>query len=779
MERQNLDQITKNGHQRIDPSRLEVLREMFLGNWKMYLLSLILCVVAAMIFLRYQTPRYKIHASILVRDDTKGSDFGEAIVLQGLGLSSSGKSNVDNEVEVLRSRTLAESVIKDLQLYVEYYTSGNIKTSQLYEEAPVTLHFLTYKLSKSQATTYTVSLKKAGFILGDGARSWQAAFGDTLRLPAGTAILRRTTFPFIPENTYTIRIPDIAQCVKTYRKVLSISATNKQVSMINLVLTDILPEKGEAILKQHIYKYIGNSIDDKNRIADSTISFIDQNLRIVAAELREIESRIEQFRRRNHLTDIGGQSKILLENSSQNVREKNEYEVQLKVIELLQNFLKQHPNRVIPASLVMYEASFTDLINRYNELQMTQTTELMGHTEEHPLLLNIKDKLTELREQIEIGIEAKKSSLQIGISQRDRYSAGFQMQMDLMPAMEATFLDYSRQQQIKQELYIFLLKKRVETTLSKSSTLSNARIIDLPKADDIPYTPNRQLILLVAVLAGIALPSALLYGKGIADPRITTETEIRAVVAAPLLGRIGHNTNPGLDVFSNSVYHVVAEQFRVLRSNLQGLNLHEQKTILLTSSMSGEGKSLITINLAISLAMMDRKVLLMEFDFRKPRIASYLGLKPQGITDALVSGKPIERFIQKSSKPENFHLLVCGQVPPNPAELLATHKISELITSLKTQYDYILFDTPPIGIVTDAQVLSQYADTTLFIIRLRHTFKHQLNEIQELKDKNRLPNLNIVVNDVPVKPGHHYRYKYQTEDTPPSPIVRWLRKITS
>jgi tyrosine-protein kinase Etk/Wzc len=776
MDIRNLDQITKVDRERFDASKLHKFTETFFQHWRWLLVSIVACILAALVFLRYQTPAYKINASILVRDDTKGSDFGDAIVLQGLGLSSTGKSNVDNEVEVLRSRTLAESVVRDLQLHVQYFTTGNIKTSQLYLETPVIMQFFPTLTAKVRTERYTIRLTKTGYELSDEERAWQAAFGDTLLLPGGAAVLRRTNFPFIPDNTYTIRIADVDQCVKNYRKSLHISATNKQVSLINLSLTDILPKKGEAILKRHLQNYLNNSINDKNRIADSTIAFIDHNLRIVSAELLEAENRIEKFRRSNHLTDLDVQNRLLIENSSQTNNERKQYLVQLTVIDLLQNFLKRNPESVIPASLVMYDASFTDLINRYNGLQMSRKSALLGNTEAHPLVVNIKEQLMDLRQNIEIAIEAKKSSLKISVAQLDTYHNQYQQQLGLMPAKESTYLDYNRQQQIKQELYIFLLKKRVETSLSKSSTLGNGRIIDTPKADSFPYTPNRQLILMMALFIGLGIPSALLYGKETFNAKVTTEADIEANVSAPILAKIGHNTGTTMLVFDNLNYNVVAEQFRVLRSNLQFLNLNEQKIILLTSSMGGEGKSFITINLAIALALMEKKVLLMEFDFRKPKIAAYLGLNHHGITDALITGVDIEQFIQNSGKADHFDVLVCGSIPPNPAELLATNKISAFITTLKTKYDYILFDTPPIGIVTDAQILSQYADATLFIIRLHHTFKHQLNEIQELISKKRFSNLNLIVNDVPASSSDVYRYTYQTDSKPRWPVAQWLNK---
>ena len=758
---------------------LQRLVNQFFQNWHWFILSLFLSLLIAMIFLRYKTPEYKINASLLVRDDTKGSDLGDAIVLQGLGLAS-GKSNVDNEVELLKSRTLNESVVKDLQLYVQYFSSGKIKKTEIYGNTPIVLHFVDSELVsvKPEFEDYNFSFGKNGkFNFSNRNRAWQGKFGDTLSLPEGKAILIKTAYPIIAENSYSVRISRIDVTVKKYSKVLSISATNKLVSTINLSLTETIPGKGEAMLSRHIANYLKASVNDKNRIADSTIAFIDENLRFVSGELLAVEKDIEHFRKTNHLADINESSRILLQNSGQTNQEQIENEVQLSIMESLQIYLKEHPERVVPASLAIHESNFTDLITKYNELHLSRSSILMTSTREHPFVKNLDEQLASLKENIENSIEAKKISLKVHISQLYNHKSQFQKDIDLVPGKERIFMDYSRQQQIKQELYIFLLKKRIETSLSKSSTLANGRIVDAAKADTIPFKPSRQLTVLLAILIGLGFPALVIYSKTLLNTRVSDKSDIFAHTVAPLIAEIGNKATKHINVFQADSPHQLPEQFRVLRTNLNHLTKTGNKIILLTSAMGGEGKSFIAINLATSLAMMNKKVILVEFDFRKPRLGTYLNISGKGIVDYLTSDKSLDAFIQKTSISEHLDILLCGTIPSDPVELISLPKTEAMIHLLTDQYDYVLFDSAPIGVVTDAQILGQFAQITLYVVRRQFTLMQQLTQIQELVGQAKLPKLNIVFNDCRSEPGSQYGYGYHENNKPKPILSRLLAKL--
>lgn len=761
----NLERLTAipNGAQ--NELLIQKIKQLFY-NWHWFALSLAVCLCAGFVFLRYSTPKYEINASILVKDDTKGTDFGEAALLESLGLSS-GKSNVDNEVEVLKSRTLMESVVKDLQLYVQYFASGNVKTTEIYEKSPFLLIYTDSKLNQfsKPEVTYFLSFKgKNQFVITDEINTWHQTFGDTFSLSNVPVIIKKTLFKPASEDVYSIKISGIEQTVNKYSQELSISATNKLVSIISLKLTDILPFKAEIVLKKLVKNYLLASVTDKNRIADSTIAFIDQNLILVSNELMGIEKQIEDFRTANHVTDISEQTRLLLENNSQYDKEKITTEVQLKVIESLLTFIINNPSKVIPSSIIMQEASFVSMAGNYNDTQLIRERALTGTTNEHPTVQNLNRQLIRIREDLIISITSKKRELQLSVKEFNKYALGFQSKIDHIPAQERVFLDYARKQEIKQELYVFLLKKRVETSISKSSTIANGRIIDSPKADGIPVTPNKQLTLILAILLGISFPIAYFYVREIFNTRITGKSDIINIIKTPIIAEIGHNKLKGINVIQQNSRDYIAEQFRTLRTNVQFLSVvNTDQIILVTSSMGGEGKTFISVNLCTTLQLTGKKVILIEFDLRKPKIAGYLQLKGKGLTDFIMSDLPANDIIQPSGISAHFDVITSGPVPPNPSELIMSPKIKTLITQLKKEYDYIILDTAPIGLVTDARLLSHYADISLYVIRQKFTFRHQLEIIEDISGNKLLPKLYLILNDVKAIPGYGYNYGYNSK----------------
>ena len=746
-------------------ANLSVLKNIskLLINWPWLILSQIICLTTGFIYLRYSTPQYEITSTILVKDDTKGTDIGEAAILENLGLGA-GQSNVDNEVEILKSRTLIESVVRDLQLYIRYYVSGNIKTAEIYDKSPVRMRIVNPETipANNPEKMYHLTFKADNrFTLTDDISTWNQAFGDTFLIPNGRVVLTTTSSKPDPENAYSIKITGFEEAVKRHSQQLSISAANKQVSIITLKMTDKLPFKGEALLKQLVVNYLQSSVTDKNRIADSTIAFIDQNLSQVSLELTGIEKQIEAFRRKNHITDITEQSRLLLSNSSMYDKSKMEADVQLKIIASLRSFLQNNPFGIIPSSAVLQSPDFIALAEKYNSLQLARDKAALNYNEQHPVIQNLQFQLSRIREEISQQIEAKQKELQINKKELDRSISAFQNEMNYIPATQRIFLDYARNQQIKQELYIFLLKKRIETSVSKSSTLASGRIIDIAKADTIPISPSRQLTILLAILTGFGIPLVVISLYDILNVRISGKEEITRQTDIPLIAEIGHKQLTGIHVFEQRSRDPISEQFRTLRTNLQFLTaVKGSKVLLITSSMGGEGKTFIAINICSALRLTNKKVILVECDLRKPKIASYLNIKEKGLTEYIISGPEENVIIQHSGNAESFDVITAGTIPPNPAELLLSDKVSDLIFNLKQDYDYIILDSAPIGLVTDARLLSHYADISLYVIREKFTFKHQLTDINNILKDELLPKLHLVLNDVKTTPGYGYNYGY-------------------
>ncbi|WP_162915547.1 GumC family protein [Paraflavitalea soli] len=741
----------------------------FFRLWPWLIVSAVLGVGLAYCYLRISFPAYKIHASVLVQDDNKSTDLGEASILRDFGLM--GKSNVDNEAEIFKSRSLMEQVVRDMRLNVSYYSEGKVKNTETYGGRPVDFRFLVPSTDTSDIKTqYVLQFNKSSitnFTLTNNEQEYKGHLGDTIQLPEGPAVVTPAAgyAKWQYETPLTIAVVPVDAATQKYLASLKVEIPNKQVSVIYLTLSDIIPAKGEAILNQLIAAYMQANVTDKNRIADSTIQFIQERLRLVFGELNDIEKDIERFKTDNKLTDLTAQSGLLLQNTSEYAKQQTGQEVQLSVVQALEQFLKDNLNnaRVVPSSLVMQDANFIALVQRYNETQMQRDRMLMSLTASHPSVITTEEQLSNLRIELLSSIASVKKGIEVSVSELKKRTAGMESTITTIPAKERTFLDYSRQQAIKQELYLFLLKKMEETAISKSATIASARVIDRAKSDPSPFKPSKTMILFVGLMGGLVLPFAISFGKDMINTKVASMEDIVNNTTIPVLAEIGHNNANQVVAVTMNSRQLIAEQFRSLRTNLQYLIPNKlEKTILITSSMSGEGKSFLSINLAATLALANKKVILLELDLRKPKISENLGLQKTGFTNYIISeGADWRTMIQGAGQQINFDVFASGPLPPNPTELLMLPKVTQLMEELKASYDYIIIDSPPAGMVTDAEIMASYANLTIYVVRHHYTYRQQIRLVEKLYHKQTLPRINIVVNDVDIRKGHYgYGYGY-------------------
>lgn len=737
--------------------------------WPWVFLSTVICLSLVFIYLKFASPEFKIHASLLVEDDQKGSEFGDLSVLQDFGLLG-GKSNVDNEAEILKSRSLMEQVTKKLNLPVIYFIQGKFKATEIYAIRPVNVQFISampgLNVDQLEYSVQFDQKDRTHFKLFSKQKKIDARLGDTLRLEEGTMVLNTgpgfASWPADHQLLFSIIPMDVV--VQDLMNTLVIEIPNKQVSVIYLTLTQTLPEKGAAILNTLLAEYLQGSVDDKNRIAESTISFIDDRLKLVTGELAGVEKEIEGFKTTNKLTDITEQSRIMLENTSEYARQQTTQEVALSVIEGLEQFLKDNKDnsRVVPSSLVMQDPSFLAIIERYNQAKLERDKMLMSLTPQHPSVLTLDGQLANLRLELLSSISSIKKGVLASIYELKKRTSGFAGEISKVPSKERIFLDISRQQAIKQELYIFLLKKREETAISKSANIASAKIVDNAKGESLPFRPKKTIIFLGGLLMGLLLPFGISFGRDALNTKVSSLRDITSVTNVPVLCEIGHNKGD-VRVITADSREVISEQIRAMRTNLQYLVAGKtKKTVMITSSMGSEGKTFLSINLCSVLALAGKKVILLEFDLRKPKISKQLNLKKYGFTNYVLSNNnDWLEWIQPSGIHHNFQVLGSGPIPPNPSELLLLPQTASLFNDLKNHYDYVIVDTPPAGLVTDAEIIASYADITLYMVRHKITFKEQIRLINKFYLKKVFPGMNIIVNDVAYRnTGYGYGYGY-------------------
>ena len=746
--------------------RVEKLLSKIAAHWLLFAVSIIICCAIAFFYLRYTAPKYMAYAKVLIKDDKKGG-LDEGQVLQELGVQSAA-ANVENEIEIFQSRTLMKNVVSDLALNIHYYAPGRITTSEYYHK-DIPIKFTPLYDNSDVKFSYTFYYEPQGedaFTISYKKRSWKAKYGDTLELPIGKVVIEdRKQFanPAYDFSSCTIKVkPTEYQALKVLRR-LSVKSVNSKASILDLAISDVSSRRAEDILNKLIDAYLRANINDRNTTLDATLDFIDVRLANVTIELSGIEKDIQHFKSSNKLTDLSEQSKQLMDYTSEYSRQLTDQEVKLRVVESLEKYLadKNNKDRAVPPSLLVEDGGAMDMMTSYNDLQLQRSSLLLSNTENSPYVQKIDKQLENIREDIIYSLSSVKESIKVSIEELKSHIGIVDTEIKKMPKNERVFLEYSRQQNIKQELYLFLLTKREESAISMSSTVANARIVDPAKGNGAPYSPLPTRTYLAAIMLGIILPSLWLYLKELLSVKVNTKEDIQQVTSMNTIGEVGHKDGNSEVVVEKASKTVIAEQFRTLRTNMQFLlSEQDQKTILLTSSMSGEGKSFVALNLAVSLSLSGAKVILLELDLRKPKISANLNLDSNvGFTQYVIGDATIADVVQKSGIEDTLSIIPSGTIPPNPSELMLSPKVNELLTQLKAEYDYVIMDSAPVGLVTDAQLLSRYSDTVVYVCRMDYTYKEQLRNAEEMMKTKKMPVMNLVVNDVKTKSGI-YGYGY-------------------
>ncbi|WP_316826396.1 polysaccharide biosynthesis tyrosine autokinase [Pedobacter miscanthi] len=766
-------------HEEVEINFKDIFNKL-LDKWTWFVISIFACLIVAFIYGKYTAPAYQINAKLIVNDDQKGGGMAkQAGALMDLGGLMGSKNSVDNEVEILKTRFLMEQVVREMQLNIVYSKKTNLVSRELYQ-APFKINIIkgvdtivTTKLDivKKTANKFLVSTKNFKKEVG-----WNEQFKVN---GIGMLQLESTQLGQFDDSEYHVIISSIDSRVASLMGQLSVAASNKQVSIIDLKLSYPLPNKGEDILNTLIKKYTQSNLNDKNAVADSTYRFIKERLNVIASELGDVENKVETFKQQNQLADMSEQGRLLVQNSGVFSSELAKAETQVTVINDLEKYLKDNQNnkRAFPSSLIPQDMVFSNIMQNYNSLLLEREKQLLGVTEQSPFIQNIDKQIAELRSNMLSNIQnTKKSALFTRDKLRSQLNTA-ENQISGVPQVEKNYLKLARNQQIKQELYIFLMQKAEETNISKTANISIAKTIDPPKSDVSPISPKKNTIYLVGLVVGLIFPIALIFGQELLNTSIKTKEEITSLTSVPVIGEISHNSIDDNLIVANQSRSAISEQFRALRTNLSFyLKTEKEKVILLTSSMSGEGKSFTAINLGNILALAGKRVLLMELDLRKPGLSAKLAVRnDMGFSNFTIS--PLIKMadiVKPLSINKNMFIISSGPLPPNPAETLMNEHVPKLIEELKKEFDYIIMDAPPVGIIADAQLLSKYADVTLYLVRQKITQKDQIKIVEELYQTRKMKNLGIVVNDIVSK---YYGYGYGYGNYGQSSNEKWYQKI--
>ncbi len=727
----------------------------------------------ALIYLYKTNPIYNVKAAILIQDrDKKSSSTGGIISsLQDIGLMGSS-DNVYNEQTIITSYPLIEDVVNNLQLSLQFFTKENLRDIPLYKEnIPFKADIISFNPANSGGTAndnqdYKIVWNDSdNYTIYSETQSWKGIWNNPMILPFGKILLQKTekTADWPKEKVITFTARPVSEIVDRLTANLKAEVPNRQTNIINLTLQTANPRMGVDVLNALISSYQFLTVSDNNKLNDSTLKFINQRLSIVGDELDSIETEIQHFKQKNQLANLSKQSDALVDNLSQQDKTLNAQMVQLSMANSLIEYVeagRDNP-RVIPASLIVNDNTLTQTIENYNRLLSTRDRLELSVTKENPLFQNVQDQLADLQKSIRSGLQSVKHTLESGIAQMQRQNSSLNGTLHEAPSVEKEFGNFSRQQAIKRDLYVFLLQRREESLLAKSSTLANSRIVSPARTSRDPVKPKRGLILLSSVLIGILLPFGYDRASVLFSTKIRTKEDVSSLTSLPIIGEIGHNKEEQSAVVANRPWNLISEQFRAMRTNIQFLLPNtDDKVILITSLESGEGKSFISANLAAIFGMTDKKIVLLEMDLRKPKLIAGLGLKPtKGFTQYVIGKAEIEEIIIPSGIDKNVFVVPAGIIPPNPAELILNNRTEILFKYLRKEFDLIIIDTAP-NIVTEPQLLARYADLTLYVLRINQSPKDQLKQINDPASPYKFPRVNLVINGIKAKRygGNYYGY---------------------
>ncbi|AYQ31751.1 polysaccharide biosynthesis tyrosine autokinase [Runella sp. SP2] len=736
----------------------------YLRYWYWFVLALVVALGGAFFYLQFTVPIYKVSATILIKDEKKGMGGGNEM-LKELDLFN-GNKIVENEMEVLKSRTLMEKVIDGLNLTVSYFDEGTYRDTELFQKSPITLNYTQLQDVAFTMPMYIRTVDAQHFELLDNDHKTIGNYIYTQ--PVTNTYGRFRVFlaqPNVPKGRLIkLRFSQKESLIGAFINQIQIELLNAKSTVLQLSIESPVPEKGKAILSKLLETYTFSALEDKNLEASNTLRFIEDRLKLITGELVSVEKDVESYKTSQGITDLSTEANLFLEKVKENDTKLNEVDIQLKVLEGVERYLQNGQGTVAPASLMVTDPILTSFIEKLSELELQK--EKMARTVQpgNPFLETLNTQISNTKQAVRENVNNQKNGLLVTRASLAGLNKRFEGSISRIPRKEREFVTIQRQQNIKENLYLLLLQKREETALSYASTVTDSRLVDKPYATPAPIKPNTKVIYLVALLLGIVVPAAVMNIRELLNDRVQSRKEIESETGLPVFGEIALKpkeikTNL-LDVQSRTF---IAEQFRLLRTNLQYINpdnKHKGNVILLTSSTSGEGKSFITLNLAISIAALGKRVAVLELDMRKPKLTKYLGLtREKGLSNFLAgAADPME--IAKKTEIENLFLASCGPLPPNPAELLSNGKMETLLATYREYFDYILLDTPPVGLVTDALVLAPYIDSCFYVVRHEVTVKKDLTILADLKKFNKYKSINVIFNGVNYRNSQEYRYGY-------------------
>ena len=760
--------MEKNNNNEIDVRKIV---RIVMEKWYWFAISVVFFVLLGVAYFLRKSPQWTTDASIMIRQKDGGlADQLGSLAMFGLG----GSTAVEDEVVVLTSRGLMTQALDALNLWEASFVKDGIRWSGEFRNPALTIDYLELS-ERGEERPFIVYVKptkkgykvrvKSGFFHRSSTKV--ASLNEPVETLAGTLLIHPNR-ELSRDTTYRVihKRPELV--VAGFRKMLMVSLHKKESNIINLSMKSPMPDRDRALLHQLIEQYNLNAIVDKNMLASNTGAFIEERMNIITAELSEAEKTVSQYKEKNKIANIETQARLILEANSVEQQALAEIETQLNLVDYIDEFMHNESKQgsLIPSNIGITDAALGSSLSQYNSIMLQRMRIQRTATANNPVLEQMDAQLSSMRQNIIATIASVRESLRIRKRDLQAQDSKFNRQIQNAPEQEREYVRIVRDQKIKEQLYLFLYKKREENALMLAATTIPAKVVDVPQCDVRSRSPKLKNLLVLCFMLGLMFPAALLYIYTLLNDKIDDVKDYERRVKAPMLGEIVQNSRHAHIAIREGESTVSAELFRLMRTNLRFVISSEVKSpvILISSCINGEGKSYISCNIALSLAILGKKVALVGMDIRKPMIAQYFGLSQRGhLTDYLAEPSvTIDDIIVPSGEHKNLDLLPCGTIPPNPAELLQSKRVEELFAELRKRYDYIIVDTAPLALVSDTYLLDRIADLTILVSRFKYTPMEMVDYLNRIVEQDRMHHVACVLNGTK---SSHTGYGYGVQES--------------
>jgi tyrosine-protein kinase Etk/Wzc len=776
----NLRTNRDNSEDEIDLTRI---LQVALDNWILFALCICASLIISYLYVWYAEPNYEMTTTVLVED--QDVDITQSI-LEEVGVGGS-KTNIQNEIAILKSRSMMEKALGTLDLNVNYTIDLGLRKRVLYENTPLKIDYtlskdvpssflfhVTIEDNDSNAYLYYEIFSPNGDVLQ---REQEIVLGEQFNNSLGSfRIIKTEKFASYAagdsaiSKDYNLRYRSIDHLATMYMDLLSVEEAREKASILRLKLKDNFGKRGVDILNAILNVYIQNNIEKKNQLAANSLKFIENQLQLIVADLSTLESQIKVFKTNHGVSDVSAEASFFLQQVGALDRLVSEIDVKLSIIDYLEQYITsgQDLNNASPSSLGIDDILLQRLIVQLNELNNERESMLRFTQKDNPLVDAVDAKISDTKTALINNIKSVRNGLNASKGELEEQLGKVETKVRTLPKAEYELLALQRQYSIKESLYLLLLEKKSENAILLASTVSDNMVIDTARSSEDPIAPKKKLIYFVGLLVGIGFPSLIVLIISFLDNRIKGVDHLRSSTRIPLLGIIPNHKTAEYIVVQHNNHSAIAESFRSIRTNLSFLVRKDEltegispKVIQLTSAMGSEGKSFCSINLAASLALGGSKTIVVGLDLRKPKLADYLSSSNDiGASSVLANISSLEEAIIKTEV-NNLDVLVGGPIPPNPSELLMSGALKKMLDNLSEKYDYVILDTPPIGLVTDSLIISELVATTIYVVRQNITNTNSLTYISELYDSKKIKSVSILFNDVKASRfGYGYGYGY-------------------